>query len=309
MNHKIRVGITTSRDGGTLRWGRDLAQVLNSKEGVNARHSHTIMSIISSPFHNIDILHSSVPVLPSLRNIPLIITIQGDYTIESRLWRVPYHITLKRADKVTIPSVWLKEKLNLDRAVIIPNAVFPDRFACLPRIDRDKVNIVTTCNFHFLDKVSGILDIINLLSKIDQHFSYTIAGGGKYLDTIKARHNTATKVNFIGHTNDVKSLLADSDIFLHYSYHDTFPIAILEAMASGLPVLTNDIGATTEIIDTGEDGFVAHNNDEYLEYLVALVRDSKVRNTIGQNAKAKVASKFNWDIVTDSFIKLYKEVL
>ena len=54
-----------------------------------------------------------------------------------------------------------------------------------------------------------------------------------------------------------------NDLFLYYSVHDNFPIAILEAMALGLPVVTNDVGAVREMIRPGENGYITVSEEDY----------------------------------------------
>lgn len=66
------------------------------------------------------------------------------------------------------------------------------------------------------------------------------------------KHGLSSKVHFLGNRSDIPSLLQQMDLFLYASNQDTFGIAVLEAMAAGLPVIVNDWAVMREITDDGE---------------------------------------------------------
>ena len=67
-----------------------------------------------------------------------------------------------------------------------------------------------------------------------------------------ASHGLSDRVHFLGNRNDVPSLLKQMDLFIYASEHDTFGIAVLEALASGLPVIANDWEVMKEISNQGK---------------------------------------------------------
>jgi glycosyltransferase involved in cell wall biosynthesis len=67
-----------------------------------------------------------------------------------------------------------------------------------------------------------------------------------------AGHGLSERVHFLGERNDVPSLLRQMDLFIYSSEHDTFGIAVLEAMASGLPVIVNDWEVMKEVSGNGK---------------------------------------------------------
>ena len=271
---KINI-LTPPRLGGPFYLAKDLVSSLN-KSGVKAEHLYEVRKVLLSPFYqNADIVHTLIPTPFKLWKKPVVLTILGDYTIEPNIWQRFYPKTIAQANAITVPSQHLKQKLGLNEAVVIPNAVFPERFKPAQYEARDKLNLVTVMSFYFSNKVKGLLNIVEVLNKIQNHrFKYTIIGGGRSLDTIKHQvAGTKVDVNFTGFLPDPKPTLAASDIFLYYSYHDAFPIAILEAMASGLPVITNNVGAVSEMIDNGENCYIAQSDKNYLEHLLNLVGD------------------------------------
>jgi glycosyltransferase involved in cell wall biosynthesis len=85
------------------------------------------------------------------------------------------------------------------------------------------------------------------------------------------------KVFFLGLRNDVPSLLSQIDIFIYSTDYDTFGIAVIEAIASGIPVLTNDWGVMKEITENGKRATIYLTKDEHdlLEKFNKLISDSK----------------------------------
>ena len=303
--------LTPPRLGGPFYWARDLARSLKER-GIEARHVHKLQELYLSLLRpNADIVHSTVPFPFKLWQRPLILTIKGDYTIEKYIWQRFYPKTIVQADAVTVPSQYLKQRLGLEKAIVIPNALFPERFSIVKHGAKDQLNLVSVMSFYFSDKVAGIAKIIDILSKINSHhFKYTVIGGGQYLDTVKNQVSyTKVDITFTGFLSDPKPSLATSDIFLYYSYHDNFPNVILEAMACGLPVVTNNVGAVSEIIENEKDGYIATTDDAYLEYLLNLMGDVKLRTKIGENARKTIEARFDWAKIVDRYIETYKRFL
>ncbi|MFC1875608.1 glycosyltransferase family 4 protein, partial [Chloroflexota bacterium] len=247
---RIKV-LTPIRKGGPLIWGRELVLMLKNN-GIDAYHIHSLPSIIATQLYtNVDIIHAAVPFIPIIQKKPYILTIKGDYAKEQNIWRSFYPEAIKRADIITIPSYYLKYTLSLGNAIVIPNAINLEKYKTVSHRKRNIINLVTVTKFYFKAKAEGvqsIFDILaNLSSEIRERIVYKVIGDGPYLcDVKKAANKLDFKVTFTGMVNEPHMEFKNSDVFLYYSYHDNFPNAILEAMACGIPVITNDIGAVKE---------------------------------------------------------------
>lgn len=281
-------------------------------EGVDARHIHKLRDVLSVPvYHDADILHTAVPVTLRLWRKPVVLTIHGEYPIERNIWRHLYPASIKMADAVTIPSRFLRNRLGLDDAVVIPNAVFPERFKAIEQYEKAQVHIVTVTKFAFRDKAESLLNLLRIIENIkkasDRQIDYTVIGGGKYLEEVKKKVGEYNlEVRFTGFVDRPYSYFGGCDIFAYYSTHDNFPIAILEAMASGLPVITNEVGAVAEMIGHGKEGLIARDDREYGRYLERLIDDRTFRASLGRNARKKVMEQFNWRRIINQYIKLYE---
>jgi glycosyltransferase involved in cell wall biosynthesis len=304
--------LTPPRLGGPFYWARDLvAAVKGSGVGVVAEHIFQMSKLVMSPLYiNADIVHTTLPFPVKLWRKPMVLTIKADYTIEPNVSQRFYPKVIAEAQVITTPSHYIKNKLGIEGVIVIPNAVFPDRFRVAKYKEGDKLKLATVMNFYFLGKARGCADLISMLvRKWDSDYRYIIVGGGTHLDIVKAKANGYNlDIRFSGFLYQPEIVLSNSDIFLYYSYHDNFPNAILEAMACGLPVVTNKVGAVSEIIENGKDGYIAESEEEFLDCLGKLVSSVELRRLIGSKARQSVIEKFSWDVLVGRYVEIYKSL-
>ncbi|MGI8435919.1 MAG: glycosyltransferase family 4 protein, partial [Chthoniobacterales bacterium] len=95
---------------------------------------------------------------------------------------------------------------------------------------------------------------------------------------------------------------ASADIFVFPSTTDTFGNVILEAQASGLPVVVSDLGGPRELVEEGVTGFItkAHDVDSFAAGIRRLVRDPFLREKIGQHARQGVIAR-SWPRAFEQF--------
>jgi glycosyltransferase involved in cell wall biosynthesis len=118
-------------------------------------------------------------------------------------------------------------------------------------------------------------------------------------------------VVFTGYRRDVSRFYAAADIVVHSSIEpDPFPTVLLEAMASGKPVVASNLGGPREIVEDGVTGLlVPPNSAEYLARAVlTLVRDPGRRVRMGRLGAARVRHLFTADLMVERFQALYEEM-
>jgi glycosyltransferase involved in cell wall biosynthesis len=106
------------------------------------------------------------------------------------------------------------------------------------------------------------------------------------------------------------ALLHSSDIFALPSYSENFGLAVVEAMASGLPVvISNRVNIWREV--AGANAGIAVNCDAaaLADGLVALLDDGELRRTQGENGRRLVRQRYDWKIVADQMLRVYREIL
>ena len=95
------------------------------------------------------------------------------------------------------------------------------------------------------------------------------------------------------HKEELASAYASADFFIFPSTTDTFGNVVIEAQASGLPVIVSDIGGPKDLVEDGVDGFITKGQD--LDALTAAVKllagDAALRKAMGTASRARVAER------------------
>ena len=133
-------------------------------------------------------------------------------------------------------------------------------------------------------------------------------------ETWAATHGLADKVQFPGYLEgDEKArLLLDSDIFALPSYHgEGCPVALLEAMGAGLPVVVTPVGGIPDIVRDGVNGIVLEGTDtrSIAEALLRLIQDENMRHSMGRRNRDEAWRKYEAGRVTGRIAGQYAELV
>lgn len=136
--------------------------------------------------------------------------------------------------------------------------------------------------------------VINALSTIHNFdFEYVICGRGKLEDYLKSeaeKKHLKDRLILKGYQKNIKELLSDSDIFIFPSKREGLSLALMEAMAAGLPVICTDIRGNNELIEDGVNGFLIQDGEvEKLKHtIISLCEDEELRSQMALNNLKKV---------------------
>ncbi len=125
-------------------------------------------------------------------------------------------------------------------------------------------------------------------------------------------YNLNDSITFAGFVSGIDKLLLlyGSDIFVFPSYSENFGVAVVEAMACGLPVVISDkVGISNEIKANNAGIIVQTNIESIYEGIKRLLKDENLRKTISKNGKRLVMEYYNIEKVTDKIIEMYEEAL
>jgi glycosyltransferase involved in cell wall biosynthesis len=179
--------------------------------------------------------------------------------------------------------------------------------------DDGPFRILTVTNLRYRRKLEGVLLTLEALEPVfeaNPGTEYLVAGGGRHLPDLEERmerYPYAEKVEVLGHRTDVPDLLAAANLFVYVSELDAHPMAVLEAQAAGLPVVTNDMGGVPAAAGTA--GVVCETTAgsireavlslrEDPNRLAALARASRTRmETYNEEVAAQVVDL--WDAVLE----------
>ncbi len=150
----------------------------------------------------------------------------------------------------------------------------------------------------------------NLRANSNQPLRLTLAGTGDAepsLRKLASDLGIADWVIFTGFMSraDMPAVYHQADIFVLPSQNEGMSIALLEAMASGLPVVVTETGGTGELVQEGGNGHIVPWADipALTEALAKLVRDRQVRQQMGQESRY-IAGQFSWSAITYKYLEL-----
>lgn len=185
--------------------------------------------------------------------------------------------------------------LNPERVIVLPNPVKIPR-EVPQRLDSKTVNFVF---FGRIGQRKGAFDLIKAFASLPDELKIrtklTIAGDGegeKARDLVKNLNLTDGLTIFDWVNQEQRdAMLAKADVFVLPSYNEGLPMALLEAMSWGLPVITTPVGGIPEVVTNTQNGLLVTPGDiqQLSEAMQSLIKDEKLRLSLGRAARISVA--------------------
>lgn len=177
-----------------------------------------------------------------------------------------------------------------------------------------KENEIVILNTAEMIKRKNQKTILKAFAKINcDNAILLICGRGrleKKLKLLSKKLGISYKVKFLGFREDIPEILAISDIFVLSSFHEGLPLAVIESMAAGIPVICSDIRGNNDLIIENENGFLLDCKDinGFAEKIDLLCNDKFLRNKLGQKNKRAV-SMYDIENVLLAMEKIYAQIL
>ncbi len=273
--------------------------------------------------------------------IPKILTIHTQYEryayyisplpqliINEAIRRIIFNLADK-VDIITTPSQSMKDIISnygiQKEIVVIPNAidinVFQSRdeqkLELLRRelqLTQDKVIILYVGRVSFEKNIDKIIKALALVrdKKVD-NFQFILVGEGtavKSLKNLTESLQLTDRIKFVGAIDRemVRYYYQMADIFAFSSTSETFGMVIIEALASGLPVLAVKAPGAIDIINHGFNGILVDNEiTQFAQQLENLIQDKNLRQKLSHNALQSV-ERYSIDNVADQVLALYNRL-
>ncbi len=223
--------------------------------------------------------------------------------------------TLRWADANAVPSRFLHDVFATYgiRSEIIPNIVDTDRFR-FRRRERLKPNLLSTRNFEALYNVACTLRAFRRVQDRYPEATLTLVGCGSQDAALRrlAEELRLKHVRFAGRVapEQIWRHYADADIYLQTPDIDNMPSSVLEAFASGCPVVSTDAGGVPAILTDGVHGLLAPRNDDraVADRIVRLLEDGALAGRLADAALASCA-RYRWEVVRGQWLALYRGLL
>jgi N-acetyl-alpha-D-glucosaminyl L-malate synthase BshA len=252
---------------------------------------------------------------------------------DAALTAVTRHAVLQ-SDAVTTPSSWLRraafENLSLPegtRVEVVPNFVDteefhpgedrPDLRRLFPTLSWDGPNrpavLLHASNFRAVKRVGdAVLALAQVLRS--RPAALMLVGDGperRAVEQLATSVGVAGHVAFLGEQLQMARLLAQADLFVLPSEQESFGLAALEALASGVPVVATNVGGLPEVVRHAETGWLVPVRDPnaLASAVLKLLADEPRRAAMGRAARTDALARFRPEPVVGRVEELYREVV
>lgn len=195
-----------------------------------------------------------------------------------------------------------------DRVRVVPNGVAPRWFRA--RTDRPG-EPVTAVWLGVMEVVKRVPALVRAVADVPD-LRLVLVGDGPERPAVQRtvdRCGLAERVRFAGFLDDPRPALTAADLFVLPSAAEACPMALLQAMACGLPVVATAVGGVPEIVRGGVDGVLVPPDDpgELRDALLVMSKEPALRESAGASARRRVADDFSLARTVARLLDIYAE--
>jgi len=236
---------------------------------------------------------------------------------------------------VLTPSAWLRrvalETLGLPASVrveVMPNFVDPEAFhplengpgellALFPEVDfrpgRRPAVLLHASNFRPVKRVGDAVKALAEVRRVRPAVLLLVGDGPERaaVEALATSLGVRDAVAFAGERRSLGDLFAHADLFLLPSDQESFGLAALESLASGVPVVASDVGGVPEVVTHGETGWLVPARDPVAMAgaVLGLLADPARRAVMGRAARAAALTRFQPGPLVSRIEALYRELV
>lgn len=311
--HELTVASKTDLRGG-VDLTRRLASLRPDVLHLQDRRAGWFGRALGRSLHQTGIVYTLHGVADGLSDL-----VQGNARAAARRRRDRwYYLTGERAitrwgrARLVVPSAAVArfaiDHVRLDPGLVdvVPNGVDPVRFRPREWVDRPP----TALWLGVLAEVKR-LDLLLDAAELVPDLHLLIAGDGPLLDLVQRRSAApalAGRVSLLGRVADPAPVFAEADFFALTSAAENCPLAMLQAMSCGLPVVSTAVGGIPEVVRGAVDGTLCRTGDVsgFAEALRAMTADRTRREEMGRAARGRILDGFTIDHCVDGLLVSYE---
>ena len=213
--------------------------------------------------------------------------------------------------------------VRLDRTLVVPNGVDPDRVRASRTRDAVRASLGVGLDAPLMLSVGALtwekdplalLDVAGRVLDTAPDAFLVLAGTGPLRSRMESavrsgRH--AQRIRLLGARDDVGDLLAASDVLVLSSRTEGMPGVLIEAGLAGLPVASYDVGGVAEIVEDGVTGLLAPLGDRaaLAERVLRLTLDPELRGTMGRAAAERIPGRFDIAGIARRYAEVYRMIV
>jgi N-acetyl-alpha-D-glucosaminyl L-malate synthase BshA len=259
-------------------------------------------------------------------HIPVVTTLHGtDITLVGQLpaYKPAVCFSINHSSAVTAVSESLRQEtiqqFNIVRDItVVPNFVDMKRYGrgdAAARLRIAQPDEAILCHVSNFRKVKRVLDVISIFAEVHQTRAskMLMVGDGPERPAAEAlaiQLGVQDEVLFLGKTSDVERILGISDLFLLPSETESFGLAALEAMASGVPVIASRAGGLPEVVDHGRNGYLEPVGDiQAMAERAKYILSNASTHAMFSNQALEAAQKFSMEHIGQTYLNLYQQLI
>lgn len=250
---------------------------------------------------------------------PYVVWARGsDVYLPDKFTKLISRVVLKNASSIIALNEDMKRKINTiykrENIIVLPNGIELEKFKDIcPQKQNDKTTIIFVGTLRPVKGVEYLIKAMNIIHEKLPDTDLLIVGNGPdrdKLETLAQELNLQNRIFFVGNVSNEKipEYMAKADLFVLPSLSEGFPLVIAEAMASGLPIVTTNVGGLPDIVKNGENGFLVEpKNPEALADKIMLLLNNKNTCKKISNTNKIIIRDYSWSNITEKLERIYNE--
>lgn len=253
------------------------------------------------------------------KGIPVVLNYRGGYAEDffAKSWRT-VSASLRHCAVILVPSTFLQQVFARygEQAIIVQNVLDTGLFAPLDSHERssEAPHLVVTRNLEAIYDVASCIRAFALVQQQYPQARLSIAGTGPELTMLQQLVSDLglKQVSFVGRLtpSGIAALYQDADLMLNGSLVDNTPNSLIEAMASGVPVVSTDSGGIPQLVTHQVDALLVgvKQPEQLAAAALQVLQDNALRLRL-IDAGLQNAARFSWHKVWDLLKQQYLQVL
>ncbi|MAM29949.1 MAG: hypothetical protein CMC13_13080 [Flavobacteriaceae bacterium] len=218
--------------------------------------------------------------------------------------------------KAVVDNLMEKYSINRNKVKVISNFLVVPKYVVIEEKNNSTSLPFTICAISRLETVKNIEGVLVALAKLKKRgyiFRFLIAGNGSKEMSLKELVLTlklTDEVQFLGYVENPYAILNKADLYILNSFSEGFSNSLLEAMYSKTPVISTNVGAATEFIDHGKNGWIVPVNSniklaQQIEEIMII--SASRRQVIGYNGYNTVIENYTLEQHLEKLLSIYNK--
>ncbi|MEA3471265.1 MAG: glycosyltransferase family 4 protein, partial [Thermodesulfobacteriota bacterium] len=159
-------------------------------------------------------------------------------------------------------------------------------------------------------KRKGLSGVIEALPMVGENTHLIVIGKDRIAPyrSLARKAGKGKYVHFIGPLSSVERYYCAADLFVFPTIYEPFSNVCLEAMASGLPMVTSRINGASEVVEDGKNGYVIENSIDHFEIADKIIKGLMLNRDEVKKVNSKILKDFTWETHIENVLNIYSEI-